>query len=816
MWKRFILLLKIMLLLNVRGGQRSMKTKSIMFKNLSIKNFRCLENFQFSFEPNRMILFTGNNGTGKTSVFSALFWALYDETLEGISGDDVINKRKGKDTSVSVSFEYDNDLYEIIAYRKDSKNGNSRLIFKNGIDITPNGSKETLNFISNLIMPKDLFYNCLLFSNFNKFKFTDLSPTDKVEFLENLLELSEYENYRNKIKESIKAKESSISAANESILLYKNNLEKNLISLEAKKTEIEKLKINKDVELKRIESNIQSISEEIKKLEKYLDDNKVLIEKFDKVNSEFNLLDSEISLLNDKKKLEKEFLKNKYNNLLFEYKKEQLSVHMERLKDKEVEINSLESEKKKLSEDYLTKINILSSELKNKLNEESLDLLRNISEVKSKMDSLISENKNLEDRINLLIEKKRTIEVEANAILDGLNEPDPICGVCGQKIPLSNLSKVENKHKNLMDEIYKIDKAIDSINNSVSKIDNDIKDLEKELNVLESKRGKLKEFYDEQFSNESKKIKEEYDSRIIFINNKLDTLIQEKAGLLNNVKQFEENKKKELYEDFIKEYSVIERELDSKIESLNNNKQELSFVLKELSKSIEELESVKNKINNLKENLSSLIMERKMSLERFDELINRLENDVDNIIKENEDIQNKLKELENSINNSNFEIEILNFWDKGFGPQGIRGIVFDEIIPFLNSTIKKYLIDIPIRVTFSTTSATKKGDLRNKFNVEVLHTRNLSSFKEISSGERRMVDILCMFAIRELLEYKKGVKFNLYLLDEVLDTLDEENIDLITGFLKEFSNSKTVVIISHTLRGKNLEVEGFCDVYRFG
>jgi DNA repair exonuclease SbcCD ATPase subunit len=111
--------------------------RNLVFKSLEIKNFKCHQELDFDFSKNRLVLITGKNGKGKSSLFSALEWVLYSECSNGMTGDSIVRKKSKKDCSVILKFSIDDDEYEIKNYRKHSKFGNSKLLYKNsGILLT--------------------------------------------------------------------------------------------------------------------------------------------------------------------------------------------------------------------------------------------------------------------------------------------------------------------------------------------------------------------------------------------------------------------------------------------------------------------------------------------------------------------------------------------------------------------------------------------------------------------------------------------------------------------------------------------------------
>jgi len=142
--------------------------KKVLFESIEMHNFKCYEECEFDFNENKFIVITGNNGAGKTTIFSALVWGLYGTTIEGMSGDSVIRKKSGKDTSVIIKFRIDNDRYEVRAYRKHKIYKNSVILYKNKEDISGATVSETLDKIESILMPKNVFLNCLLFSKHHK------------------------------------------------------------------------------------------------------------------------------------------------------------------------------------------------------------------------------------------------------------------------------------------------------------------------------------------------------------------------------------------------------------------------------------------------------------------------------------------------------------------------------------------------------------------------------------------------------------------------------------------------------------------------
>ena len=128
----------------------------------------------------------------------------------------------------------------------------------------------------------------------------------------------------------------------------------------------------------------------------------------------------------------------------------------------------------------------------------------------------------------------------------------------------------------------------------------------------------------------------------------------------------------------------------------------------------------------------------------------------------------------------------------------------DEAIPILNEKSRELsnLIE-NIRVRFDSQTQLQSGDMRNKFAVNVIQTKNLTDDRgDFSGGEGRVVDIITLLSLRYLLERMQNISFNILLLDEVLDSLDETNVDMVLNMIRELSSQYCAVLLTHTWKDR--------------
>lgn len=136
-----------------------------------------------------------------------------------------------------------------------------------------------------------------------------------------------------------------------------------------------------------------------------------------------------------------------------------------------------------------------------------------------------------------------------------------------------------------------------------------------------------------------------------------------------------------------------------------------------------------------------------------------------------------------------------------FGPAGVRAHVLDTVTPFLNEKTSEYLgtlSDGAITAAWSTLSKTAKGELREKFVIDVSHAKGGKSFASLSGGEKRKVRLACAMALQDMVATRATKPINLFIADEVDHALDESGLERLMSVLERKARDRgTVLVISH-------------------
>lgn len=135
-----------------------------------------------------------------------------------------------------------------------------------------------------------------------------------------------------------------------------------------------------------------------------------------------------------------------------------------------------------------------------------------------------------------------------------------------------------------------------------------------------------------------------------------------------------------------------------------------------------------------------------------------------------------------------------------FGPKGVRAHILDTVTPYLNERTAHYLgmlADGNIRATWQTLSLTAKGEVREKFAVNVeLDTGG--TFVDLSGGEKRKVRLACAMALQDLVATRASKPIDFWSADEIDQALDTSGQERLMMVLNEKARDRgTAFVISH-------------------
>ena len=630
-----------------------------------------------------IFLITGKTGSGKSTLFDAITYALYNKTT---GGKDIASLRRktalDKDkTQVNFDFELSEKKYRIertLAYlkagNKNLTSGKVALMQYNGekLEVIATKEQEVKEKVEELIGLDDKQFCQIIILPQGKFKEFLLSKSsEKKETLRSLFNTYFYQKFVEQLQEQAKKLDSS----------HKQK-EKELI------TRFEQF----------------NIEEELTKFE-YLKD-----EKFEEI---LGIINSQEEIIKNEKKellkLERSFSKEK-----------EKFIELSKLNDKllQLESNKLELEELCKKDDYYSKLKLEVEKLKEL--QKSKDKIIDYNTLLNKQSQLRKIEKDLlidTDKYKLDLENNKKLQLELNLQKDNIEELRK--EIIDYKFFYDNFNELISAKANI--EIYS--KTLEELalkKETYKELDSSLKvakeiyleDIE-EKNILESSIGKLKlEILKKEQDVEKL---EEFNNKLSEVNDKnlkltldkkqLEELEVEKKKLEQEVILLNKNKEQEVLNGFllklhegddcplcrqkiehlpeIPSLEVVDESIEKSLKKVNKDTiqletiikkdeeeiERISALLKNLEdtinfKSKEELSQLEDELKTENLKLTDISKEIKISEDRIKDLNQEIE-ELSELLKNEDEIKQKHLEAKNKIEQfeKNVKIELDNFAD---------------------------------------------------------------------------------------------------------------------------------------------------------
>lgn len=634
----------------------------------------------------KIFIISGDTGSGKTSIFDAISFALFGEIQrEGFISNDIRSDFLGGDdplTYVDFSFEIDGEYYRIKRIPNQiAKKTRSNVNISHGVEfykienekeiLISDGPQKTNKKIVEVI---GLDYNQLnrvmILAQGEFSKFLKSSSDKKAELLSKIFSSFIYKDIEEKLKEASKDSKKNLENISKSLEseisknnLLSENIESQLIELKNFEEIFEIIeKINDE-----LEKNLDKENKEKLSLEKNLEEENSKINFYQKENEEIK----NYKYLNEKRRelLEDErYFKNLRNDLSFAEKSIQIKPYYKNLldlKDSKIEFeNKLSDQKEKLAKTEKD----LEKNLKNLGDREEIQKI--ISEKKEN----IIKNQSVLDKFINLEKLKKDLDKNKKDFEDGKTYKNQIEDFKSQKDMIDK--KIREKSNDLLNYSTKLEK----INEDKHKVSQKVFEYENiyEKSILNDK--KIKELYN------LKKELEESKKDFEIGKNLLDKAESNKKAILINDFRKDLNNNGicpvcgSIFEEKIEYLDSSEIDGDKAKEDYLNLKIKMDFLMekiRDLEKSIDKnleksedikknLDEYKNKSENLKISYESLYDEfenEKRSKEDFEKKSFTFEKSIENLKNKLEKLEN-LDDIENLENKYKIKKEELDIFDK--------------------------------------------------------------------------------------------------------------------------------------------------------
>ncbi len=232
----------------------------------------------------------GTNGQGKSSIPLIIEEVLFNKNSKGIKKQEIQNRFINKGYSINLTFDVDDDEYEIDVSRKASIKCR---LYKNGEDISSHTATNTYKTVQELLGLDFKTFTQLVYQNTNaSLQFLTATDTNRKKFLIDLLKLDEYVEFFDIFKEAHRELQFDInSLESKSDTIVKWLEENKLETIEILPSiNFEKISEKDEKTLRQLQYDFEKISEKNKKIV----DNNFVKERIDELeNSEYRLFKGE-------------------------------------------------------------------------------------------------------------------------------------------------------------------------------------------------------------------------------------------------------------------------------------------------------------------------------------------------------------------------------------------------------------------------------------------------------------------------------------------------------------------------------------------
>jgi DNA repair exonuclease SbcCD ATPase subunit len=468
------------------------------FLGLAVENFMSFESLEFLFPQSGLFFVSGevagkpssSNGAGKSTLFEALAFVLFGKTIRGLGKTEVVNRNVGKNCSVVLIFEGDdNREYTVTRYREHEKFANELHLLSGSVDLTEGVSTETQRLIESAVgMNWMIFSNAVLFGQ-KASRFAEGTDSEKKKIFDEILMLDIYQQAQTKVKEDLKTLLSQIESKAKDLSLISASSTDVQRSIDSESVMLSDL-VNRSTNVTRldeIEKEAQKFEEVIQKTKSSLLDRKkeksefdaalaLIVKKKEKVELERQraiqpLQSSKISLdveASQKNRLISE-VRSKLSNVGSLIGKPCPVCQQAVTEDSQASlIDHYKEEMKKLTDDVQS-LSIRSKDYEKQIKDTEEQFLSKVAEALIERDTVIRKQKEIEDQILSLSIKQKEFEGK----------------VLGLRIEKKKISEdLEGRKQDLLDRIKKLEEKKLQLAVSKTTIDNEILALREEEKYL--------------------------------------------------------------------------------------------------------------------------------------------------------------------------------------------------------------------------------------------------------------------------------------------------------------------------------------------
>lgn len=373
------------------------------------------------------------------------------------------------------------------------------------------------------------------------------------------------------------------------------------------------------------------------------------------------------------------------------------------------------------------------------------------------------------------------------------------------------LTRFEEKNKSFNNYNSQRDNILAERNEKISTYTARLEDNKNNINTLKLKLDDINETPVDEEEEKLNKI----NAAIEKVNSNITKKVEDIAAIKTNIKRDEQDIEKigtdrDTCPTCLREIQDHDRECIKESKQIKQTEvASQKSLLKEEITELEKQNSIKNKLVSLRSKTREIIEEAKLKLNSRDNIINSIkqyEEWVESLIVDIEALKSTATNVDDIINETKAEIELLqssiqkakemlNIIDYGkfiVSEEGVKAYIVKQILQLFNGRLAFYL---------------KKMDancicmFNEYFEEEIINDNNkICSYYNFSDGERKNIDLACLFTFADARRMQGNVAYNVSFFDELYDSsLDSKGVELVNNILYDRvkNNNECVFVITH-------------------
>jgi len=777
---------------------------------LKLENFKKYTYHTLDFQTG-LIGIIGKNGSGKSTIFESILFALYGE-LKTKGYKEVIRNAYAttKDAVVvELDFEFEGIEYRVSReFRGKALSANAKL-YKNEELITTGAKEVTASIVNLTKMSKDAFIHTLFASQKELTSLSSLKNEDRKKMIRKLLGLEKIDFVEKELVEKSRELKREIQAFAEVLLSDEEVQSKNEQISEYKTTvqTLEKQVEEKGKELDSIKLKELEIKNEITQFIKTKEHKQNLFSKCDLLKSTINShIQTKENLLKELENLE---LKQKELKGLDSIKSEYVNLHdsikeQDKLKEYHIRKLSLVQEQDNLREHYkksqdtIRRLENETSQYKEFAQKEE-ELEKQIEQIKNQLNETIKKESDL---IAFVSGEQKLID-DVNTKIENIKNlgRDSNCPTCTRPL-LEEYDNVLSSLECIVNNTQR-DK-IDTAKKQTSELSMNKKEIEEKLNSVN---------------------KEHFE-----ISKAVNTMESKKRDLLKENEHFEKvtaqglKNKEELFK--LEHYEYNEKYHNELVEQQKELKTKYEYVLS-LETMLKRLDSVKEQLEDVNKNIEKLSIEyNEKELEfkavDYDEVKHQAkQKEFDEVALDKEQkantlndtkvqiaqIQGQIKTIQQSLDNNAVQLaKVQNKKDDLLDYEKIK-ISLANFKTKLNAKVAPRISDIASSMYSQITKGKYQHiEVSNDFDFYIYDEGKKYPIERFSGGEVDLANLVLRIAISKTLTELSGASSIGFLaFDEVFGSQDESRrMEILEAFHTIKEQYRQIFLISHEMEIKEM------------